>query len=148
MKLGSPGGDASDRLLMAMVSWRRGDKAKALDWYIQALEWLSRNPESDASLVELRAAEFVAHLLAHPAHHPRDTLWIILVQIAKIRRISQRVHPRFLTFRHREARHQPLHVGAPAMAADRFDLLTDTHRQDAGPALAANAFVFIDWHCR
>ena len=28
---------------------RRGDKEMALDWYIRALDWLSRNPEPDPS---------------------------------------------------------------------------------------------------
>jgi hypothetical protein len=54
MELQTQGGDAVDRLLMAMVCWRRGDKAAALDWYIRALDWLSRNPQSDPSLVSLR----------------------------------------------------------------------------------------------
>jgi tetratricopeptide (TPR) repeat protein len=55
IELQSQGGDASDRLLMSMLCWRRGDKAAALDWYIRALDWLSRYPESDASLRTLRA---------------------------------------------------------------------------------------------
>jgi serine/threonine protein kinase/Flp pilus assembly protein TadD len=55
IELQSQGGEASDRLLMAMVCWRRGDKQQALDWYIRALDWLSRNPESDASLLALRS---------------------------------------------------------------------------------------------
>jgi eukaryotic-like serine/threonine-protein kinase len=72
MKRQSPGGDASDRLLMAMVSWRRGDKAKALDWYIQALEWLSRNPESDADLFALRAeAELLLGRAAAAGRRPK-----------------------------------------------------------------------------
>jgi Tfp pilus assembly protein PilF len=54
IELQSQGGDASDHLVLAMVSWRRGDKAAALDWYIRALDWLSRNPESDASVLALR----------------------------------------------------------------------------------------------
>jgi eukaryotic-like serine/threonine-protein kinase len=61
MKLQAQGGDAADRLAMAMVSWRRGDKAAALDWYIRALDWMSRHPEPDASLLALRAE--TEHLL-------------------------------------------------------------------------------------
>jgi serine/threonine protein kinase/tetratricopeptide (TPR) repeat protein len=55
IEMQSQGGDASDRLLMAMVSWRRGNKEAALEWYIRALDWLSRYPESDASVLALRA---------------------------------------------------------------------------------------------
>jgi hypothetical protein len=38
-----------------MVSWRRGDKEEALEWYTRALDRLSRSPESDAYLLALRA---------------------------------------------------------------------------------------------
>ena len=51
----SQGGDASEQLLMAMVSWRRGDKDAALDWYIRALDRLSKYPQSDTSVLSLRA---------------------------------------------------------------------------------------------
>ncbi len=61
MKLQAQGGDAADRLVMAMVSWRRGDKAAALDWYIRALESMSKHPESDVSVLSLRAE--TEHLL-------------------------------------------------------------------------------------
>jgi serine/threonine protein kinase len=55
MELQSQGGDAADRLLMALVCRRRGDTPAALDWYIRALEWMSRNPEPDLSLRALQA---------------------------------------------------------------------------------------------
>jgi tetratricopeptide (TPR) repeat protein len=55
IELQSQGGDASDRLLMAMTCWGRGDKPAALDWYVRALDWLSRNPAPDPSLLALRA---------------------------------------------------------------------------------------------
>jgi serine/threonine protein kinase len=55
IELQSQGGDASDYLLMAMISWRRGQKESALDWYIRALNFLLTNPEPDASLLSLRA---------------------------------------------------------------------------------------------
>ncbi len=55
MELQSPGGDASDYLLMAVISWRRDNKDAALDWYIRALDWLSGHQQSDASLLSLRA---------------------------------------------------------------------------------------------
>jgi serine/threonine protein kinase/tetratricopeptide (TPR) repeat protein len=61
MELQSQGGDASDRLFMAMISWRRGDKARALDWYIQALEWLSIHPIADPTLSAFRTE--AEHLL-------------------------------------------------------------------------------------
>jgi tetratricopeptide (TPR) repeat protein len=54
IELQSQGGDASDRLFMAMICWRRGDKAKSLDWYIQALEWLSVHPDPDPTLLAFR----------------------------------------------------------------------------------------------
>jgi tetratricopeptide (TPR) repeat protein len=54
IELQSQGGNAPDRLLMAMLCWRRGDKPAALDWYIRALDWLSRQPESDPSVLVLR----------------------------------------------------------------------------------------------
>jgi tetratricopeptide (TPR) repeat protein len=55
IELQANGGDAADRFLMAMISGRRGDKLAALDWYVKALDWLSRNPQSDPSLIVLRA---------------------------------------------------------------------------------------------
>jgi eukaryotic-like serine/threonine-protein kinase len=55
MAMQSGGGDPSDPLLMAMISWRRGNKDAALDWYIQALDRLSRHPQSDTSVRSLRA---------------------------------------------------------------------------------------------
>ena len=55
-ELPSRGDDASDRLLLAILSWRRGDKEAALDWYIRALEdGLPRNPETGADVRALRA---------------------------------------------------------------------------------------------
>jgi eukaryotic-like serine/threonine-protein kinase len=38
MELRSQDGDPSSQFLMAMISWRRGEKEAALDWYIQALD--------------------------------------------------------------------------------------------------------------
>jgi tetratricopeptide (TPR) repeat protein len=70
MELQSQGGDASDRLLMALVCWRRGDRPAALDWYIRALEWVSRNPEPDPSILALRA-EAEGLLGRSPAANPR-----------------------------------------------------------------------------
>ena len=43
MELRSSDFDASAQFLMAMISWRRGEKEAALDWYIQA----STNPPRD-----------------------------------------------------------------------------------------------------
>jgi len=55
IELQSQSGDASDYFLMAVISWRRGNKEVALDWYIRALDWLSRHPDSEPSLLSLRA---------------------------------------------------------------------------------------------
>ncbi len=55
IRLQSQGGDASDRLLMAIVCCRRGDKKEAIDWYVRALDWLSKHPESNADVRALRA---------------------------------------------------------------------------------------------
>jgi tetratricopeptide (TPR) repeat protein len=54
IELESQGGDASDRLMMAMISWRRGDKPAALEWYIRALEWLSMHPGPDPTMLAFR----------------------------------------------------------------------------------------------
>ncbi len=54
MKMQTRGVNPSDRLLMAMVYWRRGEKASALEWYIRSLEELSRNPQSDPDLLAFR----------------------------------------------------------------------------------------------
>jgi serine/threonine protein kinase len=53
--LRSPGGDGSEQFVMAMISWRRGEKEAALDWYIQAVDRLSRNPLAGPSVLSLRA---------------------------------------------------------------------------------------------
>ncbi len=55
MKRQSQGGDVVDRLLMAMVDWRRGDKTGAVESYIRALDWLSSHPEDVAGSLALRA---------------------------------------------------------------------------------------------
>jgi tetratricopeptide (TPR) repeat protein len=55
MKRQSEGGDAVDRLLTAVVDWRRGDKKEALESYIRALDWLSTHPEDVAGSLALRA---------------------------------------------------------------------------------------------
>ena len=44
-------GDASLQLILAMVAWRRGDKAGALDCYVRALEWSSKQPDWDPSVI-------------------------------------------------------------------------------------------------
>ena len=49
------GGDASDRIMMAMICWRRGNKDAALDWYIQALDRLANDRQPDRALLALRA---------------------------------------------------------------------------------------------
>ena len=70
-ELPSRGDDASDRLLLAILSWRRGDKEAALDWYIRALEdGLPRNPETGADVRALRA-EAETLLGRPPAAGPR-----------------------------------------------------------------------------
>jgi tetratricopeptide (TPR) repeat protein len=53
--LRSPGGDGSEQFVMAMISWRRGEKEAALDWYVQAVDRLSRNPLTGPTLLSLRA---------------------------------------------------------------------------------------------
>jgi serine/threonine protein kinase/Tfp pilus assembly protein PilF len=53
--LQSQGGDAADRLVMSLISSRRGDKSAALEWYIRALDWMSRYPDPDTSLLALRS---------------------------------------------------------------------------------------------
>ena len=55
IQLHSQGGDVLDRLLMAMICWRHGDRPKALDWYTRALDWMSRHSDSDPDLPTLRA---------------------------------------------------------------------------------------------
>src|SRR5580658_9532935 len=96
--------------------------------------------------VELRGAELVAHLLAHLAHHPRDALWIILVEPAEMRGIGERVQARLFALRHREPRHDPAHPRAPAMPAHRLDLRADTRGQHAADTLALLALVLVDRH--
>ena len=53
--LRSPGGDGSEQFVMAMISWRRGEKEAALDWYIQALDRWSTNPLAGPTMLSLRA---------------------------------------------------------------------------------------------
>jgi tetratricopeptide (TPR) repeat protein len=54
IRLHHQGGDASDRLLMAMAWWNRGDKERAIDWYNRAVDWMSRNPTHDRDMSALR----------------------------------------------------------------------------------------------
>jgi tetratricopeptide (TPR) repeat protein len=70
MKRQSEGGDVVDRLLMAVVGWRRGDKKEALESYIRALDWLSTHPEDVAGSLALRA-EAEGLLGRTPAPGPR-----------------------------------------------------------------------------
>jgi serine/threonine protein kinase len=55
MDVGPQRATASERFLMSMVCWRRGQKEAALDWYIQALDRLSAYPHLDTTVVALRA---------------------------------------------------------------------------------------------
>jgi serine/threonine protein kinase/tetratricopeptide (TPR) repeat protein len=55
MELRSSDGDASAQFLMAMISWRRGEKAAALDWYIQALDKSSPRAAPGPYVPTLRA---------------------------------------------------------------------------------------------
>jgi serine/threonine protein kinase len=52
--LRSPEGDGSEQFVMAMISWRRGEKEAALDWYIQAVGRLSANPLAGPAVMSLR----------------------------------------------------------------------------------------------
>jgi len=97
-------------------------------------------------LVKLRAAKLVAHLLAHSLHHSGDALGIVLVDIAHLRRIGERLHSRLLAARHREPRHEPAHFLPAAMRANGLDLLTDPSRQHAGSPPALLASIFVDRH--
>ena len=45
----------SEQFVMAMISWRRGEKEAALDWYIQALDRWSTNPLAGPTMLSLRA---------------------------------------------------------------------------------------------
>ena len=49
------GGDASDRIMMAMICWRQGKKEAALDWYVQALDRLASDRQPDRAVLALRA---------------------------------------------------------------------------------------------
>jgi tetratricopeptide (TPR) repeat protein len=64
IRLHNQGGDASDRLLMAMAWWNRGDKERAIDWYNRAVDWMSRNPTHDPDVSTLR--DEAEALLGHP----------------------------------------------------------------------------------
>jgi serine/threonine protein kinase len=55
LALRSPGGDGSEQFVMAIISWRRGEKEAALDWYIQAVDRSSGQPQADPSIWSLRA---------------------------------------------------------------------------------------------
>jgi tetratricopeptide (TPR) repeat protein len=55
LALRSPGGDGSEQFVMAMISWRRGEKEAALDWYVQAVDRLSSNPLAHPTILSLRA---------------------------------------------------------------------------------------------
>jgi serine/threonine protein kinase len=54
MELRSPNGDGSEQFLMAMISWRRGEKGAALDWYIQALDKSSPHPRGGPAVASFR----------------------------------------------------------------------------------------------
>jgi eukaryotic-like serine/threonine-protein kinase len=53
--LRSPWGVGSEQFLMAMISWRRGEKEAALDWYIQAVDRLTSDPLAGWTVLSLRA---------------------------------------------------------------------------------------------
>ena len=55
MKFQPKEGRASDRLLVAMVSWKEGRRDDARTWYIRAIDWIARNPHEDPD-----AAKFLA----------------------------------------------------------------------------------------
>jgi Flp pilus assembly protein TadD len=48
-------GDGSEQFVMAMISWRRGEKEAALEWYIQAVDRFSSNPLAGPTTLSLRA---------------------------------------------------------------------------------------------
>ncbi len=80
MEVRSPDVDASAQFLMAMISWRRGEKVAALDWYIQALRQIysasttrpvravpsCRSGSSDRSIEELTRIRTAAGSARHP----------------------------------------------------------------------------------
>ena len=47
LQLQPPEGQASDRLVMAMVLWQQGRQDDAKSWYVRALDRMARNPEKD-----------------------------------------------------------------------------------------------------
>src|SRR5581483_8430622 len=104
-----------------------------------ALEFVHR-------LVEVLAAQFVAHLLTHAFERARDAPGVVLVNVGETRRIGERVHPRFLAARRGKTRHQPAHPRAAAMLAHGLDALAHAHREHAGAFAAALALIFVDWH--
>jgi tetratricopeptide (TPR) repeat protein len=55
LALRGPGRDGSEQFVMAMLSWRRGEKEAALDWYIQAVDRWSANPLAGPTPLSLRA---------------------------------------------------------------------------------------------
>jgi serine/threonine protein kinase len=55
LALRGPGVDGSEQFVMAMISWRRGEKEAALDWYIQAVDRLTSNPLAGPTVLSLRA---------------------------------------------------------------------------------------------
>jgi tetratricopeptide (TPR) repeat protein len=55
LALQSPGDDGSEQFVMAMISWRRGEKEAALEWYIQAVDRLSNSPLLSPTMLSLRA---------------------------------------------------------------------------------------------
>ncbi len=54
IKLQAEGGDSADRLMMSIVSFRRGAKDEALEWYIRALRRMSDHPQFDPDFLSLR----------------------------------------------------------------------------------------------
>jgi tetratricopeptide (TPR) repeat protein len=55
------GGDAYDRLFLAMAHWQSGDAEEARDWHGRAIEWMAENPSESERLDALRteAAELM-----------------------------------------------------------------------------------------
>jgi tetratricopeptide (TPR) repeat protein len=49
------GGDGSEQFVMAMISWSRGAKEAAVNWYIQGVDRMSSNPLSGPTMLFLRA---------------------------------------------------------------------------------------------
>jgi serine/threonine protein kinase/Flp pilus assembly protein TadD len=55
LALRSSEGDGSEQFVMAIISWRRGEREAALEWYIQAVDRFSSNPLAGPTMLSLRA---------------------------------------------------------------------------------------------